>query len=242
MKKIVMTVLLMSMICCPLRADMLQEIDKLIEHGQYANAQKMMTDSVDTVESDFMKSELYWRLGLAVFMEGKEQYYNGIIEKKTMIAHCQTCREYAEMAIRFHEDSDNGYLMKAQCIAERIALKGVFSRLTNDDNVVEMLKTAVSLNPNNYQALAWLGEIYMGLASMPLSSRKNIEYAVSFSRAAVHIHDALYEKGEIAKKDYHTYSTLARSLKTRNWSIKKRQGSLERMRTAHDGVRCDSIT
>lgn len=234
------TILFVIMITCPfwatrpLWADILRDVDALIEAEDYPAAQPIIVEAVDAAESDVVRSELYWRLALAVFMEGKEQYYEGAIDKKSMIARCETCREHADKAIAAYPESDNGYLLKARCTAERIVLKGIFYGLTNDDNVVDMLKTAVNLNPDNFQALAELGEMYMGMAAMPFSNRKNIEYAVSFSRAAVDIHDSLYVRGELRKKDFHTYSTLARSLKTRKWSAEKRQRSLKNTKAAYE--------
>ena len=78
MKNVITILFAIMMVACPLWADILHDVDALIEAEDYTTVQSIMVEAFDAAESDVVRSELYWRLALAVFM-GKTRLIDNMV-------------------------------------------------------------------------------------------------------------------------------------------------------------------
>ena len=188
--------------------------------GAYAEAVKLLLDSIPSASGDREQAELYWRadretleLGDLAEKAGKPQ--------ADVLAVFTEGQGYAEKAIASDPQNDLGYYWKSANIGRWGQVKGVLNALSLSGPMRDLLVKELSLNPDRTDAYHVLGELYRELPGWPVSFG-NVDAAVSLGRKAVEARQAQVENGVEKELVYNFYTELAKTLHKRNWSAATR--------------------
>ena len=196
------------------------QADALNDQGMYAEAQRLLLDSLSGAEGGKEQAELYWRaaretleLGDAAEKDKKPQ--------ADILALFVKGEGYADKAIAADPQNDQGYFWKSANIGRWGQVKGIFDSLSKAGPMKDLLVKELSLNPERSDAYFVLGQLYRELPGWPLSFGDN-DAAVSLGRKAVDLRQEQVQAGTEKELVYNFYNELAKSLHKRDWSPARR--------------------
>ena len=201
-------------------AKIVSEADSLHRQGSYAEAVKLLLDSIPSASGGGEQAELYWRAA-------RETLELGDIAEKAgkppadVLSVFTEGQGYAEKAIASDPQNDLGYYWKSANIGRWGQVKGVLKALSMSGPMRDLLVKELSLNPDRTDPYYVLGELYRELPGWPVSFG-NVDAAVSFGRKAVEARQAQVDRGTEKELVYNFYTELAKSLYKRNWSAATR--------------------
>ena len=198
----------------------LEDADGLHDQGAYAEAVKLLLDSVPSATGGKEQAELYWRSARETLELGDlaEKDAKPIAEVLALFSEGEA---YADKAIAADPLNDLGYYWKSANIGRWGQVKGVLNALFKAASMRDLLVKELSLNPGRSDPYYVLGELYRELPGWPVSFG-NIDAAVSLGRKAVDMRRAQVEQGVEKELVYNFSTELAKSLYKRNWSAAAR--------------------
>jgi hypothetical protein len=203
-------------------ADVLQittQADSLHDKGMYAEARKLLIDSVASAASAKDQAELYWRAA-------RETLELGDIAEKAKKPQAEVLdlftlgQEYADKAIAADPQNDLGYYWKSSNIGRWGQVRGILNSLFKAGPMRELLVKDLSVNADRSDAYYVLGQLYRELPGV--ISFGNVDAAVSLGRKAVDLREAQVRSGVEKDLVYNFATELAKSLYKRNWSASQR--------------------
>jgi tetratricopeptide (TPR) repeat protein len=201
-------------------ATVLADADGLHNQGAYAQAVKLLLDSVPSASGGKEQAELYWRVARETLALGDQAEKEGK-PVADVLAIFSEGEGYADRAIASDPQNDLGYFWKSANIGRWGQVKGVVNALFKAATMKDLLLKELSLNPERSDPYYVLGELYRELPGWPVSFG-NLDAAVSLGRKAVDMRQAQVEKGVEKELVYNFSTELARTLYKRNWSAATR--------------------
>jgi hypothetical protein len=200
--------------------NVLADADNLHDQGAYADAVKLLLDSVPAATGGPERAELYWRAA-------RETVELGDLAEKAgkptadVLAVFTEGEGYADQAIAADARNDLGWYWKSANVGRWGQVKGVLNALFKAAAMKDILIKELSLNPERSDPYFVLGQLYRELPGWPISFG-NLDTAVSLGRWEVDLRQAQVEKGVEKQLVYRFSTELARTLYKRNWSIAAR--------------------
>jgi tetratricopeptide (TPR) repeat protein len=196
------------------------EADALHDRGSYAEAVKLLLDSVPGSTGKNL-AELYWRASRETLELGDIAEKAGKPQADILGVFTEG-EGYADKAIAADPGNDLGYYWKAANIGRWGQVKGVVNSLFKAGPMRDLLVKELSLNPERPDPYFVLGELYRELPGWPVSFG-NLDAAVSLGRRAVDARQAQVASGAEKAPDYNFSTELAKTLYKRNWSAAARR-------------------
>lgn len=196
------------------------DADAMHNQGAYAEAVKLLLDSIPSASGDREQAELYWRAARETLELGDLAEKAGKPQADVLAVFTEG-QGYAEKAIASDPQNDLGYYWKSANIGRWGQVKGVLNALSLSGPMRDLLVKELSLNPDRTDAYHVLGELYRELPGWPVSFG-NVDAAVSLGRKAVEARQAQVENGVEKELVYNFYTELAKTLHKRNWSAATR--------------------
>jgi len=196
------------------------DADAMHNQGAYAEAVKLLLDSIPSASGDREQAELYWRAARETLELGDLAEKAGKPQADVLAVFTEG-QGYAEKAIASDPQNDLGYYWKSANIGRWGQVKGVLNALSMSGPMRDLLVKELSLNPDRTDAYYVLGELYRELPGWPVSFG-NVDAAVSLGRKAVEARQAQVENGVEKELVYNFYTELAKTLHKRNWSAATR--------------------
>jgi tetratricopeptide (TPR) repeat protein len=196
------------------------DADAMHNQGAYAEAVKLLLDSIPSASGDREQAELYWRAARETLELGDLAEKAGKPQADVLAVFTEG-QGYAEKAIASDPQNDLGYYWKSANIGRWGQVKGVLNALSMSGPMRDLLVKELSLNPDRTDAYHVLGELYRELPGWPVSFG-NVDAAVSLGRKAVEARQAQVENGVEKELVYNFYTELAKTLHKRNWSAATR--------------------
>jgi hypothetical protein len=196
------------------------EADALHDKGAYAEAVKLLTDSVPSASGGKELAELYWRASRDTLEVGDIAEKDGK-SKDDILAVFTTGEGYADKAIAADPGNDLGYYWKSANIGRWGQVKGILNALSKAAPMRELLVKELSINPERADPYYVLGELYREVPGWPVSFG-NVDAAVSLGRRAVDTREQQVSQGVEKQMDYNFANELAKTLYARNWSAASR--------------------
>lgn len=200
--------------------NVLVDADTLHDQGAYADAVKLLLDSVPSATGGKERAELYWRAA-------RETLELGDLAEKAgkpapdVLAVFASGEGYADQAIAADPRNDLGWFWKSANMGRWGQVKGVLNALFKAASMKDILLKELSLNPERSDPYFVLGQMYRELPGWPVSFG-SLDTAVSLGRRAVDLRQEQVEKGVERQLVYRFSTELARTLYKRNWSIAAR--------------------
>ena len=197
-----------------------EQADALHDKGMYAEADKLLADSLPAAQTGAERAELYWR-------EAREALELGDVAEKQnkrqadILAFFTRGEGYADKAIAADPQNDQGYFWKSANIGRWGQVRGILDSLSKAGPMKDLLVKELSLNPERSDPYFVLGQLYRELPGWPLSFG-NIDAAVSLGRKAVDLRQAQVQAGTEKELVFSFYNELAKTLHQRDWSAAKR--------------------
>jgi hypothetical protein len=196
------------------------QADALHDKGMYAEAQRLLLDSLPGAQGGKALADLYWRaaretleLGDAAEKDRKPQ--------ADLLALFTQGEGYADKAIAADPQNDQGYFWKSANIGRWGQVKGIFDSLSKAAPMKDLLVKELAINPERSDSYFVLGQLYRELPGWPVSFG-NIDAAVSLGRKAVEMRLVQVQSGTEKELVYNFYNELAKSLYKRDWPAAKR--------------------
>lgn len=196
------------------------DADAMHNQGAYAEAVKLLLDSIPSASGGREQAELYWRAARETLELGDLAEKAGKPQADVLAVFTEG-QGYAEKAIASDPQNDLGYYWKSANIGRWGQVKGVLNALSMSGPMRDLLVKELSLNPDRTDAYYVLGELYRELPGWPVSFG-NVDAAVSLGRKAVEARQAQVENGVEKELVYNFYTELAKTLHKRNWSAATR--------------------
>lgn len=196
------------------------DADAMHNQGAYAEAVKLLLDSIPSASGGREQAELYWRAARETLELGDLAEKAGKPQADVLAVFTEG-QGYAEKAIASDPQNDLGYYWKSANIGRWGQVKGVLNALSMSGPMRDLLVKELSLNPDRTDAYYVLGELYRELPGWPVSFG-NVDAAVSLGRKAVEARQAQVENGVEKELVYNFYTELAKTLQKRNWSAATR--------------------
>jgi len=196
------------------------DADAMHNQGAYAEAVKLLLDSIPSASGGREQAELYWRAARETLELGDLAEKAGKPQPDVLAVFTEG-QGYAEKAIASDPQNDLGYYWKSANIGRWGQVKGVLNALSMSGPMRDLLVKELSLNPDRTDAYYVLGELYRELPGWPVSFG-NVDAAVSLGRKAVEARQAQVENGVEKELVYNFYTELAKTLHKRNWSAATR--------------------
>lgn len=194
--------------------------DALHNKGKYAEAQKLLLDSVPRARGGKELAELYWRASRET-LELADSADTDKKPKPDIMALLAKGEGYADKAIAADPKNDLGYYYKAVNLGRWGEVKGLRDAFAKAGPMKELLVKELSINPARSDPYFVLALLYRVLPGWP-ASFGNVDAAVSLGRKAVEMRQAQVKARTEKELVYNFYNELARSLYKRNWSSAKR--------------------
>lgn len=213
------------MICIALGAyadvgSALDEADRLHEGERYEQAITLLTRTLPEAVNAKEKAELYWRLS-------RETLYLGEIlaeqdtAKSEILAVFEEGERYADQAIEADASNYLAQYWKASNIGKWGTTKGVLDSLFKAKPMRDILIKVITLKESHPDAYYVLGQLYEKVPGGIISFGDK-DFAVSFGRLSVALHEQELASGIEDRKSYDFYTQLASHLAARDWSASKR--------------------
>jgi len=196
------------------------EADTLHEAGAYAEAVKLLVDSVPSASGGKELAELYWRASRDTLEVGDIAEKSGK-SKDDILAVFTTGEGYADKAIAADPGNDLGYYWKSANIGRWGQVKGILNALSKAGPMRDLLVKELAINPERADPYYVLGELYREVPGWP-ASFGNVDAAVSLGRRAVDARQQQVQQGTEKELDYNFATELAKTLYKRNWSAAAR--------------------
>ncbi len=196
------------------------EADALHDTGAYAEAVKLLVDSVPSAAEGKELAELYWRASRDTLEVGDIAEKSGK-GKDDILAVFTTGEGYADKAIAADPGNDLGYYWKSANIGRWGQVKGILNALSKAGPMRDLLVKELAINPERADPYYVLGELYREVPGWP-ASFGNVDAAVSFGRRAVDLRQQQVLQGAEKEMDYNFATELAKTLHKRNWSAAAR--------------------
>ena len=196
------------------------EADTLHEAGAYAEAVKLLVDSVPSASGGKELAELYWRASRDTLEVGDIAEKSGK-SKDDILAVFTTGEGYADKAIAADPGNDLGYYWKSANIGRWGQVKGILNALSKAGPMRDLLVKELGINSERSDPYYVLGELYREVPGWP-ASFGNVDAAVSLGRRAVDARQQQVQQGTEKELDYNFATELAKTLYKRNWSAAAR--------------------
>jgi hypothetical protein len=196
------------------------QADGLHDKGMYAEAKKLLLDSVGAAGGGQDQAQLYWRVA-------RETLELGDIAEKDkkpkadILAVFTEGEGFADKSIAADPQNDLGYYWKSSNIGRWGQVKGILNSLFKAQPMKDLLVKDLSLNPGRSDAYYVLGQLYRELPGRPLSFG-NLDAAVSLGRKSVDLRQEQFAAGTEKDLVYNLANELAKTLYKRNWSAATR--------------------
>ncbi|MBN1797501.1 MAG: hypothetical protein JW822_02925 [Spirochaetales bacterium] len=203
------------------------QADTLDENGEFAAEKNLLIEWVSKTADPTQRAELYWRLARTCLNLGEDDKTRGV-NTDSVLALFKVGERYADLAIENDPQNPEGYFWKAASIGSWGQTKGILESLGNAEPMKNHLEQALWRDADHADSYFVLCQLYTALPGWPISFG-NIDYAVSFGRKAVFLHEKELAAGVQSKPEYGYYIHLASALWNRNWDTNKRYNEKSNM-------------
>lgn len=222
MKRTILLLLVASVTVTPAIADItlsLEQADELQDEEQYEAQMDLLESILSEAAGDAERAEVYWRMSRATL--GVADLAKDAGRSDDVLLEIYGDGEgYADKAIELDATNHNSYFYKSANIGRAGQVKGVLNSLMSASTMRDLLKQTISYEPTYGPAYFVLGQLYAQVPGM--ISFGNDDYAVSFARKSIDLHEAEMESGEADGVEYGYYIQLASHLIERGWNQRKR--------------------
>jgi hypothetical protein len=194
--------------------------DALHDQGAYADAVKLLLESVPSASGGKEQAELYWRAARDTLEVGDLAEKAGK-PRDEILAVFTTGEGYADKAIAADPGNDLGYYWKSANVGRWGQVKGILNALSKAAPMRDLLVKELSINPERADPYYVLGELYREVPGWP-ASFGNLDAAVSLGRRAVDTRQRQVQQGVEKEMDYNFATELAKTLYKRNWTAAAR--------------------
>ncbi len=199
--------------------EQLQRSDVLYEEGLHEASYQLLQDLREEAGTSGEKAAVLWRLSRQSLMLTDAKKRRGASDEE-LLAEYEKGEEFALQALELEPRNHHAIYWKASNVGRWGQTKGVLDSLFKAGDMREDLEEAVSIAPGHENSYYVLGKLY---AEVPgFISFGNIEYSVSYVRKAIEA------RGEKSIRPGF-YLQLAKSLRERNWSVRKRLRRAEKI-------------
>ena len=211
-----------------------EEADRLNEEAKHETVKEFLLKSLKTAQTDFQKSELYWRLARVIWYQADQAEKSGA-KMQTLLEMFEHGEEYADKSIQYWPENPMAYFWKSSNAGRWGQTKGILSALFKASEVREILIQAIDIDQEYADAYNVLGQLYDQVPG--LISFKNMDFAVSLGRKAIDLRERQVREGIHERLDYDYYTELAKHLYQRNWRANRRFLELDRKKEKLKSVR-----
>jgi len=214
---------------------LLQQIDDLHERDRHGEIIGIAEEALSSVPPGPPRAELLVRLARAELNATDLELYAGTISEQEAMGVLDRVVTRAESAISEDPSLADSYFWSAAALAQQGQIRGVLNSLFMAGEINDLAIEAVERDQDISEAWFLLGQLYRELPGRPLSFGDN-EYAVSFGRLSVELHEARLQEEDLPSRYYDYYIQLAESLRTRNWSASRRRSRHPATAEAHSAA------
>jgi tetratricopeptide (TPR) repeat protein len=222
MNRITLVLVLATMIVSTAAADVstgIERADELQEAERYEEQMELLEETLEDASNSNERAEVYWRMSRATLGIGDLAADAGAPDDE-LIATYEEAEGYADQAIAADPNNHNGYFYKSANIGKAGQVRGVLNSLVSAAPMRDLLEQTITKDPDYAPAYFVLGQLY---AQVPgVISFGNDDYAVSFARKSIDLHEAELDSGVEDEMAYDYYIQLASHLIERDWNERKR--------------------
>lgn len=222
MNRSTLVLVLATMIVGTASADVsngIERADELQEAERYEEQMELLEETIEDASNSAERAEIYWRMSRATLGIGDLAADAGAPDDE-LIRTYEEAEGYADQAIEADPGNHNGYFYKSANIGKAGQVRGVLNSLMNAAPMRDLLEQTITQEPDYAPAYFVLGQLY---AQVPgVISFGNDDYAVSFARKSIDLHEAELDSGEEDEMAYDYYIQLASHLIERDWNERKR--------------------
>lgn len=209
------------------RADELQDVE------QYRDQMTLLESILPDASGNAEKAEVYWRMSRATLGLG-DLANDADQPDDTVIPIYEEGESYADKAISADPSNHNGYFYKSANIGKAGQVRGVLNSLMSAGPMRDLLKQTITKEPDYAAAYFVLGQLY---AQVPgVISFGDDNYAVSFARKSIDLHEAELAAGDADGIEHDYYIQLASHLIERGWNERKRNREQSDKRRAYQNT------
>lgn len=211
----------------------LERADELQDAEQYEDQMTLLESILPQASSSAEKAEVYWRMSRATLGIGDLANDAGR-PADGIIPIYEEGESYADEAIAADPNNHHGYFYKSANIGKAGQVRGVLNSLMSAAPMRDLLKQTITKEPNYAAAYFVLGQLY---AQVPgVISFGDDNYAVSFARKSIALHEAELEAGDAEGIEHDYYIQLASHLIERGWNERKRNREQSAKRREYQNI------
>ncbi|MCG8453778.1 MAG: hypothetical protein MI717_11425 [Spirochaetales bacterium] len=200
-------------------SEVLKEIDQLWLEGEFSQSLELAEQSIAICTNDSDTAELLWRRSRAIHDFVMNEYDKENITKEDALTAYEDAEESATESLRLKPASAWAHYWRSANIGSWGDTKGIIDSISRLPDLKADLHAALAIDPAHGDSWSVLAMID---ASIPALFGGSIDRAVSLDRKAV----SLWNGEEPFPWEW--YSELTAHLYKRDWSNRKRLGSLDK--------------
>lgn len=209
----------------------IERADELYEDDRPQAALDILEPALSSAGSGPERAEVLWRLARATLdvgekQEDREEPVAAILETYV------TGEQYGIEAVEADPSNHLGYYWQSANIGKWGQVKGILNSLFKAGPMRELLRQAIAVEPNHADSYYVLGQMYEQVPGV--ISFGNTNFAVSFSRLSIELHEAELASGVEDELNHDFYIQHAAHLIKRNWNARKREREQENSRRRYD--------
>lgn len=202
-------------------------IDDLYKKGELEETLQLSTRNIQYAHTDLEKLQSLWRSSRASLYRGDELKEEGYSNRDLRVFY-ENGIHYAEEAIMLNPGLAEAYYFKGLNTGRLGEMRPLGDGLQKVEDMRDYLIQAINCKENFSPAWHVLGILYERVPA--IISFGNKRAAVSLGRKSIAVMQSEVDKGELDALQYDYYLELASHLYERNWSVRKREREISRMR------------
>jgi tetratricopeptide (TPR) repeat protein len=211
----------------------LEKADALHEAGAYEQSRDALEAALAQAAGGPERAEVLWRLARAWLNIGEDAEERGVAEQD-LLAYYEKGEALAVQATEADPRNHLGYYWQSANIGKWGQTKGIMNALAKAKPMRDLLRKALSLDPDHADSYYVLGQLYEQVPGFPISFGDKA-YAVSLGRKSVDLREAQVRSGKEKELVYDYYTELAKHLWERNWTASKRPREQKKMASSYSG-------
>ncbi len=206
----------------------IEQADLLYDDDEPQAAFDILEDALSTAGNGTERAEVLWRMSRATLDIGELEEDKGGPADPILAIYARG-EQYGVQAVEADPSNHLGYYWQSANIGKWGQLKGILNSLFKAGPMRDLLKQAISYEPDHADSYYVLGQLYEQVPG--LVSFGNKDFAVSLGRKSIDLHEAELAAGIEDEMNHDFYVQMASHLLARNWDENKRnreQGKKER--------------
>ena len=197
----------------------IEEADALYEDDEPQAAFDILEDALSTAGNGAERAEVLWRMSRATLdIAELEEDKGGPAEP--ILAMYVSGEQYGVQAVDADPSNHLGYYWQSANIGKWGQLKGILNSLFKAGPMRDLLKQAITYDPDHADSYYVLGQMYEQVPGLISFGNKN--FSVSLGRRSIELHEAELAAGIEDEMNHDFYVQMASHLIARNWDENKR--------------------